>query len=317
MPSLYDLLDSRNFCQFNRTLAVEIGMVESILLCELISSFRYYSQKNELTTIKGEEGFFFETAEKIFQRTGMKVDMQQAARKRLVEKGFIETRDHGLPCKKYYRINEKAISEIFKENSTRIGNSRNKDRELPIQESGTPDTRHYIYEPKDEPKEDNKSRTPKRGSVPSADAEGLAVTLLSAIKKTKPDAREPNLQSWSKEFDRMLRIDKIPKDRICRVIAWLPSNDFWRKNILSAEKFREKFDRLEIEISSSKEADWIRVNTAYFFAAKKDSPPGLFSHIALQGTWLVNGKNSKELQLKLEPKVFEERFPSFAGVKHG
>ena len=247
MLSILDLLDSRNFCAYNRTLAVEIGMVEAILLCEFISSYKYYLSQNALTTIKGEEGWFYETAEKIFERTGMKVDMQQAARNRLVAKGFLETKDHGLPCRKYYRLKQDAILDLFKEKSTRIGSSRNRNREFPKQESGVPDTRHYIYEPEMEPKEDLPLSQAKPAPVASADAERLAEELWRSIQKVKANFKPPNLKAWAKDIDAMLRLDNRTLEQIRKILAWLPTDPFWQSNILSAKKLRLQFDQLELK----------------------------------------------------------------------
>ena len=46
----------------------------------------------------------------------------------------------------------------------------------------------------------------------------------------------------------MIELDKRSAHKISRVIEWLPTNPFWAKNILSAEKLRLQFDRLELEM---------------------------------------------------------------------
>lgn len=83
-------------------------------------------------------------------------------------------------------------------------------------------------------------------------ARGYSQLLFEAIKKTKPDIKPPNMGSWEKEIDRMVRIDKRSEENIKAIIQWLPnasrsSNGFcWADNILSAEALRSRFDQLEI-----------------------------------------------------------------------
>lgn len=74
----------------------------------------------------------------------------------------------------------------------------------------------------------------------------LTDLFLKKILLFKPDLKPPNIQSWQKEFDKMLRLDKRSPEKVKEILEWLPTNPFWRKNILSAAKFREQFDRLQL-----------------------------------------------------------------------
>lgn len=76
----------------------------------------------------------------------------------------------------------------------------------------------------------------------------LAQRLADAIRRTKPDARLPsNLQGWCPPMDLLMRRDGRAFEHLCAVLDWLPTNEFWRKNVLSAGTFREKIDRLEMQ----------------------------------------------------------------------
>lgn len=97
---------------------------------------------------------------------------------------------------------------------------------------------------------------PKPKFLVLADAITLADFFLQTIRTFKPDFKEPNLPSWQKDFDKMLRLDKRNTEDIRILIHWLPGNHFWRKNILSASKFREQFDRLQL----AKEEKTIPIN---------------------------------------------------------
>uniref|UniRef100_A0A6H1ZX57 Uncharacterized protein n=1 Tax=viral metagenome TaxID=1070528 RepID=A0A6H1ZX57_9ZZZZ len=74
----------------------------------------------------------------------------------------------------------------------------------------------------------------------------LSNYLWNWIKKNNPNAKEPNLQSWCKHIDLMIRIDKRDPEKIKTVIAWSQKDPFWFKNILSTENLRKQFEKLEL-----------------------------------------------------------------------
>ncbi len=76
----------------------------------------------------------------------------------------------------------------------------------------------------------------------------LAKELAGYIKANKPDAKVGDLQKWAVTFDRIMRLDKRQPEVIRRVMAWCQSDSFWQTNILSAEKLRQQFDMLELQM---------------------------------------------------------------------
>ena len=83
---------------------------------------------------------------------------------------------------------------------------------------------------------------------PNSDEFRLSELLLNLILSRKPDFKRPNLQSWAKHIDRMIRLDRRTPERIEQVIRWCQQDSFWQSNILSTEKLREKFDQLDLKI---------------------------------------------------------------------
>ena len=77
----------------------------------------------------------------------------------------------------------------------------------------------------------------------------LAQILLDCIKNNLPNYKTPNMQSWAREIDLMIRIDKRDTKEISEVIAWCQKDSFWMKNILSTATLRKQFDRLTLERS--------------------------------------------------------------------
>jgi hypothetical protein len=80
----------------------------------------------------------------------------------------------------------------------------------------------------------------------------LAQFLLEKIRENKPDYKDPNLESWADTFRLMMEADNRSTDIIRQVIVWCQKDDFWRCNILSAGKLREKFDALELKMNQRK-----------------------------------------------------------------
>lgn len=76
----------------------------------------------------------------------------------------------------------------------------------------------------------------------------LSQKLKSHILTNNPNARTPsNLQKWASDFDKMIRLDKRPISEIEAVMEFSQRDNFWRSNILSAGKLREKYDQLFLQ----------------------------------------------------------------------
>jgi hypothetical protein len=95
----------------------------------------------------------------------------------------------------------------------------------------------------------------------------LAEEFYFALKDAHgDDFKKPNLESWSKHFDSMLRIDEREPSMIRKVMNWAVLDSFWKPNILSAKKLREKFLTLKLQMErpankkslKSEEAIWNR-----------------------------------------------------------
>jgi phosphoenolpyruvate synthase/pyruvate phosphate dikinase len=86
----------------------------------------------------------------------------------------------------------------------------------------------------------------------------LAELLKEGIFLHDPKAKLPvDLEPWSKEIERLMRIDKRDEKEIEAVIRWSHADPFWHKNILSADKLREKFSQLFINMKSDKNGNGI------------------------------------------------------------
>lgn len=85
-----------------------------------------------------------------------------------------------------------------------------------------------------------------------SDAYQAASYLARQKEKHYPDLKPPeekDLQRWAADFDKCNRIDKRSWDDIADVLRFSQKSSFWRQNILSGKKFREKYERLLIEMT--------------------------------------------------------------------
>jgi hypothetical protein len=85
--------------------------------------------------------------------------------------------------------------------------------------------------------------------APSHEAKKLAALLSGEISKNAPHFRITTAQQrkWSGIADLMLRRDHRSYDEIASIIQWCQADEFWRSNVLSMQKVREKFDQLELK----------------------------------------------------------------------
>src|SRR5699024_239004 len=83
----------------------------------------------------------------------------------------------------------------------------------------------------------------------------LAELLFKQIKENNPNAREPNLDSWANTLRLMMERDNRAGKEIQDIILFSQSHEFWHKNILSADKLRKQFDRLQLETNNKTKQD--------------------------------------------------------------
>lgn len=105
---ILDLLRSDGSIVINKKLAHEIGLDCAVIYSELVSLFKYWSDKGELVNEKLEQSedarWFFCTIENLQANTTLKRSRQDKAIKELKMMGLIDTRQMGIPKKRYFTI---------------------------------------------------------------------------------------------------------------------------------------------------------------------------------------------------------------------
>lgn len=101
-------LASDGFLMVNKKIARHTSLDAAALLGALISYEKYFDNRDQL-----DNGWFFNTQDKIEWDTTLTPYKQREAYKTLKSKGLIEVQKRGLPSKNYYRINHQAIYQVL------------------------------------------------------------------------------------------------------------------------------------------------------------------------------------------------------------
>lgn len=64
--------------------------------------------------------------------------------------------------------------------------------------------------------------------------------------------KKANLQTWADDFRKLVEIDGVNKHLAKDVMDWVTKDSFWKTNVLSAKKLREKFGELAIKMNATK-----------------------------------------------------------------
>jgi hypothetical protein len=106
--------------------------------------------------------------------------------------------------------------------------------------------------PMSEQSSDEEGPSPQRSTEPSQEACRLAALLKSEILRNKADFRVTPKQerNWAVTAQRMIDLDDRKSGEIEKLIRWAQRDEFWRTNILSMDKLRDKFDQLQMKCGS-------------------------------------------------------------------
>ena len=105
---ILQLISTSNFITVNKDLIKVLGLEEAILFGELASEYDYWNNKNEI-----EDGYFYSTIENIEEKTTLTAYKQRKCLENLKNKGIIDIQIRGIPAKRYIKINEEKVIEIF------------------------------------------------------------------------------------------------------------------------------------------------------------------------------------------------------------
>ncbi|MEK5171799.1 replication protein [Heyndrickxia sp. FSL W8-0496] len=121
------------------------------------------------------------------------------------------------------------------------------------------------YNEWDKPKENVQQEEPKKKSTkPKKYDEDntyykMAVYFHEKITAVAEEAgvshliKKANLQKYADEFRKLIELDGVDKYLVKEVMDWVTQDSFWKTNILSAKKLRDKFTELAIKMKAQKQ----------------------------------------------------------------
>jgi hypothetical protein len=92
--------------------------------------------------------------------------------------------------------------------------------------------------------ERDERRGKRRGT---ADDEKCARWLFGRVLANNDSAKPPNFDGWADDVRLLRERDKRTHAEICELFQWAQADNFWRANILSPAKLREKWDQLTMK----------------------------------------------------------------------
>lgn len=172
----------------------------------------------------------------------------------LTSKGFQKryllaaNRRKGVQIKPDYNL----IEEVSVSNNPENDDNNSDEEELPQAET--------LQKKRKEIKRNNTTSSRKKSMTYSEDDQfyKMAKYFHGKVESVAKEAgvshliAKANMQTWADDFRKLIDLDGVDKRLAKEVMDWIPTNTFWRKNILSAKKFREKFSKLAIEMSDFK-----------------------------------------------------------------
>ena len=101
------LLMSSNYYTLNKQIVKELGIESAFLLTILIEASDGLSDN---------EGWFYQTIEKIGELTGLGRHKQDKIIKELIDLKILEQKNKGVPCKRYFKVNYEMIKNLVFQN---------------------------------------------------------------------------------------------------------------------------------------------------------------------------------------------------------
>ena len=101
------LLISSNYYTLNKQIVKELGIESAFLLTILIEAS---------DGLADNEGWFYQTIEKIGELTGLGRHKQDKIIKELIDLKILEQKNKGVPCKRYFKVNYEMIENLVFQN---------------------------------------------------------------------------------------------------------------------------------------------------------------------------------------------------------
>jgi len=201
----------------------------------LLNQMIFWSDKT-----KRRDGFFYKTYKEWEEETFLSEYQVRRASKVLKELGFLETKlkkANGSPTL-HYKLDMDALSESIVKKLKNRNQTNSRNDSVVSQDSLTVD---------DTVNDNSRKESPDSAKAKYDDDSPylkLAEYLYKRVKENNSKAPVPNFQGWADDIRKLVELDDNTVDEVKEVIDWCQSNDFWKNNVMSANKLRVQFPKL-------------------------------------------------------------------------
>ena len=111
MSNKLDKIFEKDYMRLPRPLIRKFNLNTAVMLSEIYSEYIYWEEHNGLQA----GGWFFSTVENMYYNTGLSKHQQLVACKELLECGVVKIKYHGMPKKRYFKLNMSALDKLYKD----------------------------------------------------------------------------------------------------------------------------------------------------------------------------------------------------------
>lgn len=109
MANKLDKMFQYDFIRVPRPFIRRFNLNTAIMLSEIYSEYTYWNERGGLHS----GGWFFSTIENMYSNTGLSKHQQLVACKELESYGIIKIKYHGMPKKRYFKIDMSAVKKLY------------------------------------------------------------------------------------------------------------------------------------------------------------------------------------------------------------
>lgn len=246
--AVLQLLAEKNYITYNKVLAKTIGLEATIVFGELSS----------ISNIYGTDDFFC-LKEQIENDTCLNSRAVRLALKTLQDIGLISIIKKGCPCKNYYTLHTCKLLEILSDAENDSSSDVKNDSSSGAKSDTTSDIKNDTTSGvksdttfKENIRENIRENINNKSF--SKDAIEISQFLYNSCQEndSKFFRTERQLDQWTSDIEKLNRIDKRDYVEIWQVMKWCRNNTFWKPNIMSGSKFRQKYEMLLQQMKNDK-----------------------------------------------------------------
>ena len=229
-----DSLLSNNYWVLSKSIVKLFGLEAAFLLSNFAEAEKMMAD---------QDGWFYQTSDTVEEMTTLSRHKQDQAIKQLEDLGVLEKDIRGMPAKRYFKFNDECLTNLI----------------VNFQQSSMPNFNKLDCKKSATSKELNHKELNYKESIKPCPTSlkfdeatieyQLAQRLYKKILLNDSKAKKPNLNKWAEHIDKLIRLDGRDVDTVETVIDFATSDNFWRANILSANKLREKFQQLYLKMN--------------------------------------------------------------------